>query len=62
MRTYHGRPVYNIRPIDKINFHPMAHNLIDQGILKGCVQIFVDVIGGKEWINVDKNDIQAVSR
>jgi hypothetical protein len=56
---YQGRQVYFIRPIDKKNFNPMCHKLIDDGlILQNCVQIYVDVIGGQGWINVERKELK----
>ncbi len=56
-KLWQGRPVYDIRKIDKKNFNPMVHNLMDQGRLKGYVQVFVDVVGGKEWVNVKESEL-----
>lgn len=51
------KQVYNIRKIDKSNFNPMVHNLMDKGFLKDCIQIYVDVVGGREWITIHKKDL-----
>jgi hypothetical protein len=56
--TYHNRPIYATRPINKENFHPAVHALLlSKGLLNDCVQIYVDVVGGREWINVRKDEV-----
>ncbi len=56
-KLWHGKPVYDIRKIDKENFSPMVHTLMDQGRMRGYVQVFVDVVGGKEWVNVRESEL-----
>lgn len=46
-----------IRDIDKANYNPMVHDLMDKGLLADCVQVYADVIGGQEWINVNTNNL-----
>lgn len=59
---YQGRLIYEIRSIHKENFHEAVHSLIDQGLLNGCVQIFVDVIGGRSWITVPRWEVEYESK
>ena len=49
--------VYAIRKIDKKNFNQMVHTLMDQGRLKGYVQIYTDVVGGRSWVNVKESEL-----
>jgi hypothetical protein len=56
--NWQGQKVYAIREIDRDNFSRMVRDLIDRGLLRGYIQILVDVVGGREWINVKRSELK----
>lgn len=50
--------VYEWREAKEENFNPMAiHLLKEKGFFENCIQIYVDCVGGREWINIKKENL-----
>lgn len=50
------KPVYALRKIEPENFAMIARHII-MDHLKGCVQIYIDGIGGRRWINIEEHKV-----
>lgn len=50
-------PIYGVRPIHEDNFNPMAHHLLTEAHKKEHVQVLIDVVGGREWINLRRENL-----
>jgi hypothetical protein len=55
---YRRVPVYAVRKCQAENYSPMMRNLLPGMIKNGMIQVKIDYLGTRMWININRKELE----